>query len=53
MQKAYTKKRILELYLNQIYFRSKVTHSSSLEYFDKSVKVNYSEAAMLAALQKA
>ncbi len=56
IEKAYTKKRILELYLNQIYLGQGTygIAAASLEYFDKSVKdLNYSEAAMLAALPKA
>ena len=56
IEKAYTKKRILELYLNEIYL-GQVTYgvaSASLEYFDKSVKeLNYAESALLAALPKA
>ena len=47
------RKRILELYLNQIYLGQGTygIAAASLEYFDKSVKdLNYSEAAMLAAL---
>ena len=56
IEKAYTKKRILELYLNEIYL-GKGTYgvaSASLEYFNKSVKeLNYNEAALLAALPKA
>ena len=56
IEKAYSKKRILELYLNEIYL-GKGTYgvaSASLEYFDKSVKeLNYNEAALLAALPKA
>ena len=56
IEKAYSKKRILELYLNEIYL-GKGTYgvaSASLEYFNKSVKeLNYNEAALLAALPKA
>ena len=56
IEKAYPKKRILELYLNEIYL-GKGTYgvaSASLEYFNKSVKeLNYNEAALLAALPKA
>ncbi len=56
IEKAYSKKRILELYLNEIYL-GKGTYgvaSASLEYFNKSVKeLNYEEAALLAALPKA
>lgn len=56
IEKAYTKEKILELYLNQIYLGSGTygVAAASLEYFDKSVKeLNYSEAALLAALPKA
>ena len=56
IEKAYTKKRILELYLNEIYLGQGTfgVASASLEYFDKSVKeLNYMEAALLAALPKA
>ena len=56
IEKAYTKKRILELYFNQIYLGSGAygIAAASLEYFDKSIKdLNYSEAALLAALPKA
>jgi len=56
IEKAYNKERILELYLNQIYLGSGTygIAAASLEYFDKSVKeLNYSEAALLAALPKA
>ena len=56
IEKAYSKERILELYLNQIYLGSGTygIAAASLEYFDKSVKeLNYSEAALLAALPKA
>ena len=56
IERAYTKERILELYLNQIYLGQGTygVAAASLEYFDKSVKeLNYSEAAMLAALPKA
>jgi len=56
IEKAYTKKKILELYLNQIYLGEGTygVAAASLEYFDKSVKeLNYSEAALLAALPKA
>ena len=56
IEKAYTKEKILELYLNQIYL-GEGTHgiaAASLEYFDKSVKeLSYPEAALLAALPKA
>jgi len=56
IEKAYSKERILELYLNQIYLGSGTygIAAASLEYFDKSVKdLSYSEAALLAALPKA
>ena len=56
IEKAYTKEKILELYLNQIYLGEGTygVAAASLEYFDKSVKeLNYSEAALLAALPKA
>ena len=56
IEKAYTKEKILELYLNQIYLGQGTygIAAASLEYFDKSVKeLNYSEAALLAALPKA
>jgi len=56
IEKAYSKERILELYLNQIYLGGGTygVAAASLEYFDKSVKeLSYSEAALLAALPKA
>ena len=56
IEKAYSKERILELYLNQIYLGEGTygVAAASLEYFDKSVKeLNYQEAALLAALPKA
>ena len=56
IERAYTKKRILELYLNQIYLGQGTygIAAASLEYFDKSIKdLNYSESALLAALPKA
>ena len=56
IEKAYSKERILELYLNQIYLGEGTygIAAASLEYFDKSVKdLNYEESAMLAALPKA
>ena len=56
IERAYTKERILELYLNQIYLGQGAygIAAASLEYFDKSIKeLNYSEAALLAALPKA
>ncbi len=56
IEKAYTKERILELYLNQIYLGEGTygIAAASLEYFNKSIKeLNYQEASMLAALPKA
>ena len=56
IERAYTKKRILELYLNQIYLGQGAygIAAASLEYFNKSIKkLDYSEAALLAALPKA
>jgi penicillin-binding protein 1A len=56
IEKAYTKEKILELYLNQIYLGEGTygIAAASLQYFDKSVKeLNYAEAALLAALPKA
>tara|TARA_A100001015_G_scaffold71328_1_gene79011 strand:- start:2665 stop:5025 length:2361 start_codon:yes stop_codon:yes gene_type:complete len=56
IERAYTKERILELYLNQIYLGEGTygIAAASLEYFDKSIKdLNYSESALLAALPKA
>ncbi len=56
IEKAYSKERILELYLNQIYLGEGTygIAAASLEYFDKSVKeLNYEESALLAALPKA
>ena len=56
IERAYTKKRILELYLNQIYLGQGTygIAAASLEYFNKSIKeLNYEEAALLAALPKA
>ena len=56
IEKALSKQRILELYLNQIYLGSGAygVAAASLEYFDKSIKdLNYSETALLAALPKA
>ena len=55
IERAYTKKRIIELYLNQIYLGQGTygIAAASLEYFDKSVKdLSYTEAALLAALPK-
>ena len=56
IEKAFTKRRILELYLNEIYLGQGTygVASASLEYFDKSVKeLDYVESALLAALPKA
>ncbi|MDB9986525.1 PBP1A family penicillin-binding protein [Candidatus Pelagibacter sp.] len=56
IERALTKERILELYLNQIYLGGGAygVASASLEYFDKPInKLNYEEAALLAALPKA
>jgi penicillin-binding protein 1A len=56
IERALSKERILELYLNQIYLGSGAygVAAASLQYFDKSIKdINYSEAALLAALPKA
>ena len=56
IERAYTKERILELYLNQIYLGQGTygIAAASLEYFDKSIKeLDYPEAALLAALPKA
>ena len=56
IEKAYTKEKILELYLNQIYLGEGTygIAAASLEYFDKSIKeLSYSESALLAALPKA
>ena len=56
IERALTKERIIELYLNQIYLGegSYGVASASLEYFDKPInELNYGEAALLAALPKA
>ena len=56
IERAYSKERILELYLNQIYLGEGTygIAAASLEYFDKSIKeLTYSDAALLAALPKA
>jgi penicillin-binding protein 1A len=56
IERALSKERILELYLNQIYLGSGAygVAAASLEYFDKSIRdLNYIEAALLAALPKA
>ena len=56
IERALTKERILELYLNQIYLGegSYGIASASLQYFDKPIsELSYPEAALLAALPKA
>ena len=56
IERAYSKERIMELYLNQIYLGEGTygVAAASLEYFDKSVRdLDYDEAALLAALPKA
>ena len=56
IERALSKERILELYLNQIYLGEGAygVASASLRYFDKSIsELNYEESAMLAALPKA
>ena len=56
IERALSKERILELYLNQIYLGegSYGIASASLKYFDKPINnLNYNEAALLAALPKA
>ena len=56
IERVLSKKRILELYLNQIYLGQGAygIASASLEYFNKPIsELNYEEAAMLAALPKA
>ena len=56
IERAYSKERILELYLNQIYLGQGTygIAAASLEYFDKSIKeLKYPDAALLAALPKA
>jgi len=56
IERALSKERILELYLNQIYLGEGAygVASASLEYFDKPISnLNYEEAALLAALPKA
>ena len=56
IERTLSKERILELYLNQIYLGegSYGIASASLRYFDKPIgELNYSEAALLAALPKA
>ena len=56
IEKAYSKERILELYLNQIYLGEGTygIAAAALEYFDKSIKeLDYADTALLAALPKA
>ncbi len=56
IERVLSKKRILELYLNQIYLGegSYGIASASLRYFNKPIsELNYGEAALLAALPKA
>ena len=56
IERVLTKKRIIELYLNQIYLGegSYGIASASLRYFNKPIsELNYGEAALLAALPKA
>ncbi len=56
IERVLSKKRILELYLNQIYLGegSYGIASASLRYFNKPISdLNYSEASLLAALPKA
>ena len=56
IERALSKERILELYLNQIYLGQGAygIGSASLGYFDKPIsKLNYAEASLLAALPKA
>jgi len=56
IERAYSKERIMELYLNQIYLGEGTygIAAASLEYFDKAVtELNYKESALLAALPKA
>jgi penicillin-binding protein 1A len=56
IERAYTKDKILELYLNEIYFGigSYGIAAAGLNYFSKELKdINIEEAAYLAALPKA
>tara|TARA_B100000674_G_scaffold492614_1_gene512985 strand:- start:831 stop:3167 length:2337 start_codon:yes stop_codon:yes gene_type:complete len=56
IERVLSKKRILELYLNQIYLGegSYGIASASLRYFNKPIsELNFAEAALLAALPKA
>jgi penicillin-binding protein 1A len=56
IERALSKERIMELYLNQIYLGQGTygIAAASLEYFDKPInQLEYEEAALLAALPKA
>ena len=56
IERALSKERIMELYLNQIYLGQGAygIAAASLEYFDKPIsKLKYQEASLLAALPKA
>ncbi len=56
IERALSKERILELYLNQIYLGEGTygIASASLKYFDKPInELGYDESALLAALPKA
>jgi len=56
MERAFSKERILELYLNEIYlgYQSYGVAAAALNYFDKSMdELTIAEAAYLAALPKA
>ena len=56
IERTYSKERIMELYLNQIYLGEGTygVAAASLEYFDKAVgDLGYEETALLAALPKA
>ena len=56
IERAYSKERIMELYLNQIYLGEGTygIAAASLEYFDKAVSdLSYEEASLLAALPRA
>lgn len=56
LERAFSKERILELYLNEIYlgYQSYGVAAAALNYFDKSLnELSIAEAAYLAALPKA
>ena len=56
IERAYSKERILELYLNQIYLGQGTygIAAASLEYFDKSIKeLTYPDAALISCIPKA